>query len=198
MARTSKRTAGQRSSARRENESTVGLNEMSDSVAEFADDMQSRVGDLRRNVQSRLRDLDIDEATIPDAFENVPKMISPRVHSMLDAAVTAYFIGLCGYCISRGNTRGAIAAGVNAAMVGGMSLMTDYEGTGEKPINFKLHGTLDAVQAGIAALAPTLHGFADEPEAMFFYGQAANEVAVLALTDWDAGMPRSRRGRRAA
>jgi hypothetical protein len=74
-------------------------------------------------------------------------------------------------------------------MVAGVSLFTDYEGTGEKPINFKLHGTLDAVQATTAALAPVLHGFAGEPEAAYFYGQAANELAVIATTDWDEGMP---------
>ena len=73
-------------------------------------------------------------------------------------------------------------------MVAGVSLMTDYQGTGDKPINFKLHGTLDAVQATAAALGPILHGFAGEPEAAFFYGQAVNEVAVIASTDWDAGM----------
>jgi hypothetical protein len=66
-------------------------------------------------------------------------------------------------------------------------LFTDYQGTGEKPISFKLHGTLDAVQAATAALGPVLHGFAGEREAMFFYGQAANEVAVIATTDWDRG-----------
>ena len=81
------------------------------------------------------------------------------------------------------------AAFVNAGMVAGVSLFTDYQGTGEKPINFKMHGTLDAVQAATAALGPVLHGFASEPESAFFYGQAANEVAVIAFTDWDEGMP---------
>ena len=71
--------------------------------------------------------------------------------------------------------------------------MTDYDGTGGKPISFKMHGTLDAVQATAAALGTVLHGFADEPEAAFFYGQAANEVAVIATTDWDAGMPQESR-----
>ena len=80
-----------------------------------------------------------------------------------------------------------------AGMVAGVSLFTDYQGTGEKPINFKLHGTLDAVQAATAAVGPVLHGFAGEPESAFFYGQAANEVAVIAFTDWDGGMPSAMR-----
>ena len=73
-------------------------------------------------------------------------------------------------------------------MVAGVSLLTDYEGSGNKPISFKLHGTLDAVQATKAALAPVLYDFADEPESAFFYGQAINELAVIASTDWDQGM----------
>ena len=77
-------------------------------------------------------------------------------------------------------------------------MLTDYEGTGKKPISFKMHGTLDAVQATTAALAPILHGFEGKPEAKFFYGQAANEATVIAGTDWDAGMPNARRRRKAA
>jgi len=82
---------------------------------------------------------------------------------------------------------------LNAGMVAGVSLMTDYDGKSNKPINFKMHGTMDALQAATAAAGPMLHGFADEPEAAFFYGQAANEIAVIAATDWDAGIRKKRR-----
>ena len=82
-------------------------------------------------------------------------------------------------------------------MVAGVSLLTDYDGDRKRPINFKLHGTLDAVQATMAAAGPTLHGFADKPEAKYFWGQAGNELMVIASTDWDAGMPVGER-RRAA
>lgn len=75
--------------------------------------------------------------------------------------------------------------------------MTDYDGSGKKPISFKLHGTLDAVQAATAALVPVLHGFAAAPESAFFYAQAANEVAVIATTDWDRGMVRKPQSRAA-
>src|SRR5437588_8453929 len=131
----------------------------------------------------------IDETTIPDAFANVPKLIPPRVHAWLDLAVTGYFLTLGAIFAARRKSGPATAAFVNAGMVAGVSLFTDYQGTGEKPINFKLHGTLDALQATTAALGPVLHGFAGEPESAFFYGQAANEVAVIAFTDWDEGMP---------
>jgi hypothetical protein len=136
-----------------------------------------------------LKNSGVDETTIPDTFANVPKLISPRVHAWLDVAVTGYFLTMGAIFAARGKGGPATAAFVNAGMVAGVSLFTDYQGTGEKPINFKMHGTLDAIQAATAALGPVLHGFASEPESAFFYGQAANEVAVIAFTDWDEGMP---------
>jgi hypothetical protein len=45
----------------------------------------------------------------------------------------------------------------------------------------------------IHSRTPVLHGFAGEPEAKFFYGQAANELTVIASTNWDAGMSRHSR-----
>ncbi|HUR37241.1 MAG TPA: hypothetical protein VM009_05455 [Terriglobales bacterium] len=161
---------------------------MTDRVREFA-------GDAVDRVQTQMEDLNFDETTVPDAFQNAPKFISPTVHAWLDVAVTGYFLGVGAWCAARGKTGAATAAFVNAGMVAGVSLFTDYQGNGGKPISFKMHGTLDAVQAAVAAMAPTLHGFTSEPESAFFYGQAANEVAVIAATDWDAGMTR-RVGRR--
>lgn len=156
-------------------------------VREVGDRVQSGIRQVTRQMRSRADGL--NEATIPDAFRNVPKIISPRVHRWLDVAVTGYFTVLGIVSAIRGRGGPATAAFINAGMVGAVSALTDYEGTGEKPISFKLHGTLDAVQAATAALAPVLHGFAGDGEAAFFFGQAANEAGVIATTDWDAGMP---------
>ena len=155
---------------------------------ELGKQVVDKAQDVNRQVRSRLDRVGFDEATVPDAFRDVPKLVSPRVHAWLDVAVTGYFAVLGTWFAMRGKGGAATAAFINAGMVAGVSLMTDYQGTGDKPINFKLHGTLDAVQATAAALGPILHGFAGEPEAAFFYGQAVNEVAVIASTDWDAGM----------
>lgn len=162
------------------------------------DEAAEQIRDLGRRIRSRAGELNIDETTIPDAFQNVPKVISPRVHRWLDVAVTGYFLALGAWFLSRGKGGPATAALINAGMVAGVSAMTDYEGTGEKPISFKMHGTLDAVQATTAALGPVIHGFAGDPESAFFYGQAANEIAVIAATDWDAGMPAKSRRKKAA
>jgi hypothetical protein len=158
-------------------------------ISEFGERAQNRVSDVGRQLQSKLDRSGFNEETIPDAFRGMPKFISPRVHSFLDLAVTAYFAALGFVFASQRKTGPAVAAFINAGMVGGVSAMTNYEGTGDKPINFKLHGTLDAVQAATAAVAPVLFGFADETEARYFWGQAANEVTVISSTDWDAGMP---------
>lgn len=180
------------------NQASNYARETAERVSEFGDRMESGMKQVGRQMREQMEDIDVNEATIPDAFQKVPKIISPRVHAWLDVAVTSYFVGVGIWCAIRGKGGAATAAFVNAGMVAGVSMMTDYDGDGEKPISFKLHGTLDAVQATTAALGPVLHGFADEPEAAFFWGQAANEVAVLALTDWDAGMPRRTRQKKAA
>lgn len=166
-------------------------------VSERGEQMREDIKEVGREIHSRIEEMNITSATVPDAFKKAPKFISPGVHRWLDVAVTGYFAVLSVVCAVRGRKGAAIAAGVNAGMVAGVSAFTDYKGTGEKPISFKLHGTLDAVQATTAALAPVLHGFAGEPEAKFFYAQAADEVAVIAATDWDAGT-RRRKLRKAA
>jgi hypothetical protein len=166
---------------------------VTEKVEELSGQVRAGAERLTDEVQDRMRSMNVSASTIPDAFEQAPKFISPTVHKWLDVAVTGYFIGLGTWCAMRGKGGAATAAFVNAGMVAGVSLMTDYQGTGNKPISFKLHGTLDAMQAATAALGPVLHGFADEPVSAFFYGQAANEVAVIAATNWDAGMPAASR-----
>ena len=174
-----------------------GVQEFVDRVTDIGERVQSEFDDVSRQVRSSLKKANISEATVPDAFSKVPKIISPQVHRWLDVAVTGYFAVLGTIFAKRGNGRAASAAFVNAAMVGGVSAFTDYNGTGKKPISFKMHGTLDALQATTAALAPLLYGFTDEAKSAFFYGQAANEAAVIAFTDWNAGM-RARKRRKAA
>jgi hypothetical protein len=186
----------------KETNSTV--NQAADYAREAADrvsDMGARAADnvreMGRKVQSQIDEMDIDETTIPDAFRKVPKLISPRVHKWLDIAVTSYFMGLGIWFAVRGKGRAAAAAFVNGTMVGGLTMLTDYDGDGKKPVDFKMHGTMDAVQMTMAGLDPIMHGFVGESEAKYFYIQAANELGVIATTDWDAGMPAGTR-RRAA
>ena len=130
-----------------------------------------------------------------DGIPGVPKFIKPEQHAVLDALTTAAFLVAAGLLWGK-NRRGGIAALVNGLFVAGMSALTDYNGTGKKPIGFRTHGKLDEVQAAMAASAPKVLGF--ERGSAFFRGQAANELLVIAMTDWDAGESTTRRLRRIA
>jgi hypothetical protein len=174
-------------------EASYRVTEMSDRAQSKIAEVSSRVKERARELGRNIGDIEVNETTIPNAFRRVPKIISPREHRWLDIAVTAYFIGLGIWFASRRKRRAATAAFVNGGMVAGVSALTDYEGTGRKPLSFKMHGTMDAVQATTAALAPVLHGFAHKPEAKYFYAQAVDELGVIAMTDWDAGMPEAQK-----
>ena len=117
-------------------------------------------------------------------MNNAPKVISPTTHGVIDYMVVAYYFVAAGACWAE-NKRASIAALANGAAVLGLSMFTDYWGDGRKPISFKTHGKVDVIQGASAALAPVLLGFADEPAASVFWGQAASEVGVLAMTDFD-------------
>lgn len=123
----------------------------------------------------------------------IPKPINPTIHAVLDYGTAAYFFGVAAG-LWRRNLAGGIGALVNGAAVLGLSLMTDYPGGVWKRISFPTHGKVDAVQAAMAAAVPVAGGFADEADSWFFFGQAANEASVIAMTDWQ--QPRRRRAQR--
>src|ERR671936_691009 len=114
------------------------------------------------------------------------KTISPAKHALLDYGVVATFLGMGMRFRGRNNAAAALAF-INAGMVLGVSLTTDYPGGVWKRISFKTHGMLDCVQAALAGIGPILFGFSREPEAKPFYTQAASQVGVIAATDWNAG-----------
>ena len=68
----------------------------------------------------------------------------------------------------------------------GSTTALHYPGGVWKRISFPMHGALDVAQAALAAFGPVLMGFAGDPEARTFYGQAMSEVGVIAATDWHA------------
>lgn len=113
------------------------------------------------------------------------KPISPAQHAVLDYGVAATFFAYGFSVLSRHRTAATLAF-VNGAMIVGMSMLTDYPGGVFRTLSFRGHRTADIVQATLAGLGPVLFGFADEPEAKYFYGQAASEAGVIAATDWDA------------
>jgi hypothetical protein len=114
----------------------------------------------------------------------ISKAISPAQHAVLDYGVAATFFAF-GFAVMSRHRPAAALAFVNGTMVLGMSLLTDYPGGVFRTLSFRTHRTGDIVQAALAGLGPVLFGFGRDPEAKYFYGQAASEVGVIAATDWN-------------
>ena len=113
----------------------------------------------------------------------MPKVVSPKLHAFLEYATVVGFMVAAGVLWNR-NRKAGVAALANGVCVLGFSLFTDYPGSIRPLISFPMHGQLDIIQAAMAAAAPTVLGFGDEPEALFFRGQAGNEVMVISITDF--------------
>jgi hypothetical protein len=133
-----------------------------------------------------------------DLFERAPKLISPQVHRWIDIAAASAFAVMGGLFLGRGTGRAATAAFINGGTAAAVSLLTDYDGDGTRPISFKIHGFLDLVLATTAATEPLLFGFSGDGEAAFFYGSGPGVVAVVAMTDWNAAARNALRAERAA
>jgi hypothetical protein len=116
---------------------------------------------------------------------NGSKPISPAQHAVLDYGVAAMFFGVGAALRSRHREASQLAF-LNGAMVLGMSMLTDYPGGVFRTLSFRGHRVGDIIQAAVAGLGPVVMGFANEPEATYFYGQALSEAGVIAATDWDA------------
>jgi hypothetical protein len=127
-----------------------------------------------------------------ELMNRVPKVISPTTHAVIDYIVVGYYFIAAGACWG-GNKRASIAALANGAAVLGVSMFTDYRGDGRKPISFETHGKIDVAQGAAAAAAPFLLGFGDKASASLFWGQAASEAGVLAMTDFEAADRESQR-----
>jgi hypothetical protein len=116
------------------------------------------------------------------------RSISPSQHAALDYGVVATFFGL-GWKLRSRSRRASTLAFLNGGMVLGLSLLTDYPGGVFRTLSFRAHRTGDVMQALFAGVGPFLFGFARQPEANYFYGQALSEVGVIAATNWDGVAP---------
>jgi hypothetical protein len=113
-----------------------------------------------------------------------PPLLSPAAHAVLDYAVAGAFLLVGFRLLSRHRRAGALAL-ANGALICAASMMTNYPGGLWPRFSFKTHRTLDLAQASLAGAGPYLLGFSEEPEASYFFEQAASEMAVIAATDWE-------------
>jgi hypothetical protein len=117
--------------------------------------------------------------------ERVPRFIDAKGHAVLDYLTAGTFFAL-GFAMLGRHSRAAGLAFANGASVLAVSLLTDYPGGVFRTLSFKTHRTMDIIQAGMSAAGPALLGFAGDPEAQAFHGQALLESGVIAATNWDA------------
>jgi predicted PurR-regulated permease PerM len=154
----------------------INVDEVTNNVRQKASELGDRASEIRNRVSERL--------------DRMPKPIDPRTHAVLDYLVTGYFLCTAGLFWGR-NRRAAGLALVNAGMVLGVSMMTDYTGQRmganiRRLLSFKQHRSADIMQAAVAELGTHVLGLGSLAS-LPFHLQAGNEAMVIGLTDWEAG-----------
>jgi hypothetical protein len=117
------------------------------------------------------------------ATKNLPKIIRPKAHAVLDYAIAASFFAAAAFFWRR-NRRAAIGALACGAAETVSALCTDYPGGVSDKISFETHGSLQVAMSGAMASLPEILHFSDEPEATFFRVQGVAMAAVVGLTDF--------------
>ena len=135
---------------------------------------------------------------IPElATKPLPKMISPKVHAIIDWSTTAALVA-AGAVLWKKNKRAAIASFVCADLIGTAIALTDCPGGLWKKISFEAHGKIDPGVAGLASLMPNLMGFSDQTESKLFQSIGIGLAAVRNLTDFKEGSNKAERRMKAA
>lgn len=115
------------------------------------------------------------------ATRKLPKVISPRTHSIIDYALAGSFF-IIGAFLWRRNKRAAIGAIACGTVETALTLCTDYPGGLGKQLSFETHNNIDFALSGIVSSVPSMLHFADEPEAHYFRAQGLAIAAVAGLT----------------
>jgi len=131
-----------------------------------------------------------------DALQNnLPKVISPTAHGVIDYAHCAFFFAV-GLLCRRSNKHAARAAFVTSGFILAQSLLTDYR-FGLKPvISFETHGKMDSIFASSSWAIPLVFDFRGTAAAKIFEMNSLAEASVVGMTDWDSA--RAHRERMAA
>ena len=115
----------------------------------------------------------------------LPKVISPKVHGIIDYCHAAFFFTVGVLCSRSDNKAAARAAFATSGFILVQSLLTDYR-FGAKPVfSFETHGKMDTVFASSSWMLPLLFGFKDTAAARIFEGNSLAEASVVAATDWN-------------
>jgi hypothetical protein len=127
----------------------------------------------------------------------LPKVISPRIHAIIDYGTAAAFF-TAGALLWNKNKRASLAAYLCADIIGSLMFLTDAPGGVWKKISFETHGKIDPGLAALAASAPNFLGFTEEKESKLFQTMGVALAAVGSMTDYEEGSSNADTRRRAA
>jgi hypothetical protein len=122
----------------------------------------------------------------------LPKVISPKAHSVIDYAHAAFFF-TTGVVLWKKNRRAAIASLGTGAFVLVEAMLTDYPGGVSPQFSFKTHGRMDAGFASASLIVPNLLAFDQTSEAQIFRVNSVVEACVVGLTNYDSREARRER-----
>lgn len=112
----------------------------------------------------------------------MPRMISPKSHSMLDYVTAGVFLAGAGFFWRR-NKRAAIASLVSGTAVAAVSALTEYPGGVNGVFGLEKHRHIEVGLAAMVATMPEFFSFEDEPERNFFRIQGVLMTCISELTD---------------
>src|SRR3954471_4578817 len=116
----------------------------------------------------------------------MPRMISPKSHSMLDYLTAGIFLASAGFFWRR-NKRAAIASLVSGTAVAAVSALTEYPGGVNGVFGLEKHQNIEVGLAAMVATMPEFFSFTDEPEKNFFRLQGILMTCISELTDLNQG-----------
>jgi hypothetical protein len=120
----------------------------------------------------------------------MPKMISPTAHAVIDYAIAGSFF-IAAALFWRRNRKAAVASIACGLVEVATAALTEYPGGMKPVISFANHERLDGGIASLVGAMPIALNFADEPEAKLFRAQGIAIAAVTALTAFENESVRS-------
>jgi len=127
------------------------------------------------------------------AMKPLPRIISPRAHSIADYLTVGAFLASAGWFWKR-SKRAALASLICGAAELAVSLLTDYPGGVKKVISFRAHRDIDLGLAAMTAIMPEFLAFKDEPEKKFFLTQGVMITGITELTQFPERPQRAEKG----
>jgi hypothetical protein len=127
----------------------------------------------------------------------IPKVVTPRVHSIVDYVTAGVFFGSAVWFWSR-NKRAAMASLICGGTELALTLLTDYSGERKNSISFPTHRDVDYGLAAMVATMPESLAFKDTDESKFFRAQGAFITLLGEVTKTPPALPAARVRPRAA